>query len=68
MDTYYFSNYHTVQGIQTPLQVARERNGRKFFQVFYDECQYNTGLADSHFTKESLEQRFGELNKGKKKK
>lgn len=68
VDTYYFSNYHPVQGVQTPLQVARERNGRKFFQVFYDACQYNTGLADSFFTRESLEQRFGELNKGKKKK
>lgn len=68
VDTYYFSNYHTIQGIETPLQVARERNGRKFFQVFYDECQYNTGLADSFFTREALEQRYGELNKGKKKK
>jgi hypothetical protein len=68
VDTYYFSNYHPVQGVQTALQLARERNGRKFFQVFFDECQYNAGLADSFFTKESLEQRFAELNKGKKKK
>jgi hypothetical protein len=64
--TYYYSNYHPVQGIQTALQLAGERNGRKFYQVFYDECQYNTGLADSFFTRESLEQRFAELNKGKK--
>lgn len=68
VDTYYFSNYHGVQGVTTALQVARERNGRKVYQVFYDECQYNTGLADSFFTRESLEQRFAELNKGKKKK
>jgi len=68
VDAYYFSNYHPVQGVQTSLQVARERNGRKFYQVFYAECRYNTGLADSFFTRESLEQRFGELNKGKKKK
>jgi len=68
VDTYYLSNYHPVQGVQTALQVARERNGRKFYQVFYDECQHNAGLADSFFTKESLEQRFAELNKGKKKK
>ena len=68
VDTYYLSNYHPVQGVQTSLQVARERNGRKVYQVFYAECQYNTGLADSFFTRESLEQRFGELNKGKKKK
>jgi len=64
----FFSNYHPIQGVMTPLQVARERNGRKIFQVFLDECKYNTGLPDSLFTRESLEQRFGELNKGKKKK
>ena len=67
VDAYYFSNYHPVQGVQTALQVARERNGRKVYQVFYAECRYNTSLADSLFTRESLEQRFGELNKGKKK-
>ena len=66
-ETYFFSNYHAVQGVQTPLQVARERNGSKVYQVFFEECQYNTGLADSFFTRESLEQRFAELNKGKKK-
>jgi hypothetical protein len=68
VDTYYFSNYHPVQGVTTALQVAGERNGRKFYQVFLEDCQYNTGLADSFFTRESLEQRFAELNKGKKKK
>ncbi len=62
----YFANYHTFQGVETPLQVTRERNGLKVFQVFFDECQYNTGLTDSLFTRESLEQRFAQLNKGKK--
>jgi len=64
----YFSNYHPIQGVVTPFQVSRERNGKKIFQVFVDECKYNTGLSDSLFTRESLEQRFAELNKGKKKK
>lgn len=63
-----FALYHDVQGTQTPFNVSRERNGRKVSQVFYDECKYNTGLQDSFFTKEALEQRFAELNKGKKKK
>jgi hypothetical protein len=67
VDTYIFSNYQTVQGVVTPLQVARRRNEYKVYQVFLEQCQYNTGLADSLFTRESLEQRFGELNKGKKK-
>jgi hypothetical protein len=64
----YLSNYHPVQGIQTPFQIARERNGQKVYQVFISECQYNTGLDDSLFTRASLEQRWAELNKGKKKK
>ena len=68
VETYYLSNYHPVGGVTTALQEARERNGRKVYQVFIDECQYNTGLSDSLFTRESLEQRFAELNKGKKKK
>jgi len=63
----YFSNYHDVQGVQTPMQVARERNGRKVYQVFLDACQYNTGLADSFFSREALEQTYAKLNKKKKK-
>lgn len=62
----YYSNYLNIQGIQTPFQIARERNGLKISQVFFDECKYNTGLSDSLFTRESLEQRFAELNRGKK--
>jgi outer membrane lipoprotein-sorting protein len=64
----YFSNYQNVQGVMTPLSIAQERSERKIFQAFYDECTYNTGLADTLFTREALEARFGELNKGKKKK
>jgi len=64
----YLSNYHPVQGVQTPYQVARERNGLKVYQVFISECQYNTALDESLFTRGSLEQRWAELNKGKKKK
>jgi hypothetical protein len=64
----FFSNYHPVRGVQTPFQVTRERNGIKVYQVFFDDCQYNTNLSDSLFTRESLDQRWAELNKGKKKK
>lgn len=66
-ETEYFSNYHLVQGIPTPMQVARERNGRKVYQAFLENCQYNTGLADSFFTREALEEAYGKLNKKKKK-
>jgi len=57
----FFSNWHPVQGVMTPLQVWHERNGRKTIQIYFEECNYNTGLDDSLFTKESLEQRFAEL-------
>jgi hypothetical protein len=62
----YLSNFHTVQGVGTPFQRARERNGLKFFQVFYDECKYNTGLDDSMFTMDSLEKLFAKHYKEKK--
>jgi len=63
----YYSNYHDVQGIQTPMQVARERNGRKVYQVFIESCQYNTGLAEPFFTRAALEETYAKLNKKKKK-
>jgi hypothetical protein len=59
----YFSNYHPISGIETPFQIARERNGIKVFQVFFDHCEYNTGLQDSLFTRESLEDRWAKTGK-----
>ncbi len=59
----YFSNYHPIQGIQTAYQIARERNGIKIFQVFFDKCDYNTNVSDSLFTKDSLDQRWAQVGK-----
>jgi hypothetical protein len=59
----YYSNYHPIQGIQTPFQMTRERNGIKIFQVFFDKCEYNTNLSDSLFTRESLEERWAKIGK-----
>jgi len=66
-ETEYFSNYHTFSGIQTPKQISRERNGRKVYQVFFDVCQYNINPSDFLFTRESLDQRWAQLDKKKKK-
>jgi outer membrane lipoprotein-sorting protein len=66
-ETEYYSNYHPIQGLETPFQVASDRNGLKISQVFLKECQYNTGLSDSLFTKESLEERWAKVGKKKKK-
>lgn len=63
----YYSNFHAVDGIQIPFQVTQIRNGLKVFQVFYENCKFNTGLADSMFTKESLEHRWGQVGKKEKK-
>ncbi len=63
----YLSNYHNVQGVQTPLQVARERNGRKIYQAFIESCSYNTGLTEAFFSRAALEETFAKLGKKKKK-
>jgi hypothetical protein len=62
-ETEYFSNFHPVGGIETPFQITRQRNGMKVFQVFFDKCDYNTGLSDSLFTKESLDERWAKIGK-----
>jgi hypothetical protein len=62
----YYSLFFLVDGIQTPKQITRERNNMKVFQVFFDECNYNTGLQDSLFTKQSLDDRWAKMpNKDK---
>jgi hypothetical protein len=64
----FYSNYHAVDGVQTPFQITRERNGIKIYQVFFESCQYNTNLSDSLFTKESLDERWEKVGKGARKK
>lgn len=62
----YYSLYHPIDGIQMPFQITRERNELKVYQVFFDKCQYNTGLSDSLFTKESLDDRWAKIGKKNK--
>jgi hypothetical protein len=57
----YYSNYHPLDGVQTPFQITRERNGIKIYQVFFDTCHYNTSVSDALFTKESLDQRWAQI-------
>jgi hypothetical protein len=64
----YYSLYHPIDGIMTPFQIARDRNGLKYYQVFFDKCDYNTGLSDSFFTRESLEDRWAKVGKKSKNK
>jgi hypothetical protein len=62
---YEFSNYHAISGIETPYQVSGSRNGLRTYQAFIDTCSYNTGLSDSLFTRESLQERWAQVGKGK---
>jgi hypothetical protein len=62
----YYSNYRPIDGIQTPYQITRERNGIKVYQVFFDKYEYNTNVPDSYFTKESLEERWAKVGKKEK--
>jgi hypothetical protein len=64
----YYSEYFPVNGVETPLKYTHERNGQKIFQVFFEECKFNTGLSDSLFTKESLDERYAQVGKKDKKK
>jgi hypothetical protein len=64
-DVVIFTNYRPNGGVQVPMQVTRERDGRRIAQVFYDSCQINPPLPADYFTREALVQRFKETG-GKK--
>ena len=51
----YYSNYHTFQGVTTPMQILREHNGWLTTQFFIEDVKYNSGLSDAMFTREGLE-------------
>ena len=48
---------------ETPFQIERDRNGMKIYQIFFDKCDYNTGLPASLFTRESLDERWEKIGK-----
>jgi hypothetical protein len=63
----FYSNYHPMQGVQTPFQITRERNGIKVYQVFFTSCRYNSSVSAELFTRASLDKRWSEVGKKKKK-
>src|SRR5208282_1848573 len=60
-----YSSYHLIQGVVTPLQISHDHNGYHVSQMFLEDVKYNTGLSDSLFTRESLEQLWAKSGKGK---
>jgi len=60
-DVAIYTNYQPKGGVQIPMQVTRERDGRRIMQIFYDDCRPNPGLSGGFFTREALERRFREV-------
>jgi hypothetical protein len=58
-----YTQYISVDGVQTPLSIVRARNGRKVIQTFLTGCKYNSNLDAQLFTRTSLEQRSAEVSK-----
>ena len=54
----YYGKWVSVQGIQTPMAVSRERAGRRFFEAYFTSVKYNAGVDDTLFTRASLEERW----------
>ena len=67
-DVTVYSNYQFKDGVQWPMQMTREKDGRRVAQIFYENCQLNPQLPDDLFTRASLEKRYKELGGGKKSK
>lgn len=64
-DVAIYTNYEPKNGVQIPMQVTRERDGRRISQLFYESCEINPPLPGDYFTREALVQRFKETG-GKK--
>ena len=60
-----YTNSQSKNGVEVPMQITRERDGRRISQIFYDTCQINPQLPGDYFTREALVQRFKETG-GKK--
>jgi hypothetical protein len=48
-ETEIYDAYKDVQGVKTPHNLTRKRNGEMLSQRFVDSVRYNLGLADSLF-------------------
>lgn len=57
-----FAKYHTTEGIQWPMDVRRDRNGVKVYEMYSDSVEFNKGLTDNVF---SLPSKLKVLPKGK---
>jgi hypothetical protein len=59
-DVTIYTNFQPKSGVLMPMQVTRERDGRRLSQVFYDDCRLNMGLPPDFLTRTGLEKAFKE--------
>jgi len=64
-ETTIYTNYQRKDGVMVALQVSRERDGRRFYQAFYENCTFNPHLPEDTFTKAALEKRYAEVGSKK---
>jgi hypothetical protein len=57
-----FAKYHEAAGIQWPMDIRRDRNGVKIYEMYTDSAEFNKDLKDSVFT---LPAKMKVLPKGK---
>ena len=59
-DVTIYSNYKEHEGVQTPMQISREHNGRRTHQLFFDSCSNSPNLPPDFFTQAALQKKFKE--------
>jgi hypothetical protein len=64
-ETTIYTNYQRKDGVMVALQISRERDGRRFYQAFYETCTFNPHFSDDMFTKAALEKRYAEVGSKK---
>jgi hypothetical protein len=66
-DVTIYTNYQLKDTVWTPMQVARDHNGRRAAQFFYDSCRYNPGFPSDFFDRSSLQKKTAEAGVKKNK-
>ena len=58
-----YTQYLTMDGVKTPLNIVRLRNDHRLTQTFLSGCKYNSSMDAQLFTRESLAQQAGDQTK-----
>ena len=53
-----FSNWHVIEGVNTPMRTDRFTNEEPSAQVFITKIDYNVGLPDSLFTEPTINPKY----------